>query len=419
MGEPTTTLPGLAAGGDNKDDVASEEWLTPGVRGIGAASLLSDAGHEIPTSLLPAFLTSTLGAPASALGLIEGISDGLAGAAKLGGGALADDVERRRTTAVGGYATTAILSGLIGTATSVWQVGVLRAGAWFSRGLRVPARNALLADAVPRSAYGRAYGFERAMDNLGAIIGPLLAIVLVAAFSTQTAILLSIIPGLMAVGAILFAIRHTAKPKGHVRQPIRLRIRPVMKDQLGKLLTAIFVFELGNVAATLLILRATDLLLPGRSLDDATQLAIGLYVLYNVAATCTSVPAGRLADSSSPLRVLAIGFLVFAVAYAVFALIGASLVMLAVAFVLAGIGIGAVETAEHSAVAQLAPDDLRGSSFGALAAMQSLGNVIASSAVGILYVAASPTVAFLVISAAMVAALLALVRVHFEGQPKT
>ena len=86
-------------------------WLNPGVRGIGAASLLSDAGHEVPTSLLPAFLTSTLGAPASALGLIEGISDGLAGAARLGGGALADDPLRRRATAVGGYASTAVLSG--------------------------------------------------------------------------------------------------------------------------------------------------------------------------------------------------------------------------------------------------------------------------------------------------------------------
>jgi MFS family permease len=150
-------------------EVIDEEqgWLNPGVRGIGAASLLSDAGHEVPTSLLPAFLTSTVGAPASALGLIEGISDGLAGAARLGGGALADDPHRRRATAVGGYTSTAVLSGLIGVASSAWQVGVLRAGAWFSRGLRVPARNALLADTVPAPVYGRAYGFERAMDNLG------------------------------------------------------------------------------------------------------------------------------------------------------------------------------------------------------------------------------------------------------------
>ena len=401
-----------SVGPTDEETAGDPDWLNPGVRGIGAASLLSDAGHEVPTSLLPAFLTSTLGAPASALGLIEGISDGLAGTARLAGGAFADDPHRRRATAVGGYASTAVLSGLIGVASTAWQVGLLRAGAWFSRGFRVPARNALLADTVPASVYGRAYGFERAMDNFGAIIGPLLAIALVAVFSTRTAILLSIIPGLLAVLAIIYAIRHTARPKDRERQPIRLRLRPVMKGDLGQLLRAVSVFELGNIAATLLILRATDLLEPGRSLDDATQLAIGLYVLYNLAATVMSVPAGRLADSTTPVRVLAIGVGAFALAYLGFAFVGPSIPLLAVFFILAGVGIGAVETAEHSAVAILAPDNLRGSSFGALAAIQSFGNLIASSVVGILYAAVSATAAFLVPAAAMMIALVALVRVR-------
>src|SRR6188474_2686936 len=99
-----------------------ERWLTPGVRGIGTASLLADLGHEIPTALLPSLLTSTLGAPASALGAIEGISDALAGIARFGGGALADEPSRRRTVAVGGYATTAVLSAGLGAATTIWQV---------------------------------------------------------------------------------------------------------------------------------------------------------------------------------------------------------------------------------------------------------------------------------------------------------
>lgn len=162
-------------------DAAAVGWRTPGSLGIGTASLLADAGHEIPTALLPGLVTATLGAPAAALGVIEGVPDGLAGAARLGGGALADDPLRRRSAAVGGYVTTAVLSAGIAGAGSVAQVGMLRAGAWAARGLRVPARNALLADAVPRDAYGRAYGFERAMDNFGAIVGPLLALGLVAA----------------------------------------------------------------------------------------------------------------------------------------------------------------------------------------------------------------------------------------------
>lgn len=110
----------------HRDAVAqAEPRLTPGARGIGGTSLLADVGHEIPTSLLPSLLTSTLDAPAAALGIIEGVADGLSGAARFAGGALADDPHRRRVIAVGGYGTTAVLSGLIGVATSVWQVAIL------------------------------------------------------------------------------------------------------------------------------------------------------------------------------------------------------------------------------------------------------------------------------------------------------
>src|SRR3954470_19858215 len=96
----------------------SRRWLTRGVAGIGTASFLADVGHEVPTALLPSLLTSTLGAPASALGVIEGVSDALAGVARFAGGALADDPSRRRTVAVGGYASTAVLSAAIGGATT-------------------------------------------------------------------------------------------------------------------------------------------------------------------------------------------------------------------------------------------------------------------------------------------------------------
>jgi sugar phosphate permease len=183
------------------DGARDERWLTPGVGAIGSASLLADLGHEIPTSLLPSFLTSTLGAPAAALGAIEGVVDGLAGAARFAGGALADDPHRRRDTAVAGYTATAVLTAAVGLSTTLWQVAVLRASGWAARGLRVPSRNALLADVVPASAFGRAYGFERAMDNLGAIGEPLLALALVALVGVRTAILLSVVPGLLAVVA--------------------------------------------------------------------------------------------------------------------------------------------------------------------------------------------------------------------------
>jgi MFS family permease len=395
------------------DPVADQDrWLTPGVAGIGTASFLADVGHEIPTALLPSLLTSTLGAPAAALGLIEGVSDGLAGAARFAGGALADDPSRRRAVAVGGYTTTAALAALTGGASAVWQVGVLRAGAWAARGLRVPARNALLADVVPASAYGRAYGFERAMDNLGAIFGPLLALVLVAAVGVRWAIGLSVIPGVLAALAIVYAIRHAPRAEKRDRVPIRIRVRPVLRGRLGRLLGAVAAFEIGNVAATLLILRATELLTPERGAKTATTLALLLYAGYNLAATVASVPAGRLADrlgTRGPVLVLAAGMALFAAAYAGFALTGAALAVLAVPFIVAGLAIGCVETAEHAAVAASAPAEIRGSAFGLLATVQAVGNLAASAIAGILWTTVSPAAAFGYLVAWMILALVGLV----------
>ncbi|MEU2391297.1 MFS transporter [Streptomyces sp. NPDC007369] len=387
MGE--IVLPGGSAPDGNR-------WLTRGVKGIGSASLLADVGHEIPTALLPSLLSS-LGAPAMALGAIEGISDALAGAARFAGGALADDPSRRRKVAVGGYTATAVLGAATAGATAVWQVGLLRAAAWTARGLRVPSRNALLADIVPAGAYGRAYGFERMMDNLGAILGPLVALGLVAWLGVTWAIALSVIPGLLAAAAIVYAIRRTPRPRSRVRVPLRIRIRPVLRGELGRLMAAVAAFEAGNVAVTLLILRASELLEPEYGTKTATTIALGLYTGYNIAASLASVPAGRLADRlgrPGPVLVLAVGVAGFALSYGLLAVGAAAVAFLVFPFVLAGIGIGAVETAQHAAVAALSAEDLRGSAFGLLAAIQSFGNLAASVVAGVLWTAVSPTAAF-------------------------
>ena len=159
------------------------------------------------------------------------------------------------------------------------------------------------------------------------------------------AILLSVIPGLLAVVAILYAIRHTARPEARSHEPLRLRVRPVVRGGLGRLFIGVGIFELGNVAATLLILRATDLLTPGRGQDDAAQIAVLLYLVYNVAATLTSVPAGQIGDRRGSVRVLAARVAAFALAYAGVATTDASIPVLALCFALAGVGIGCAETA--------------------------------------------------------------------------
>jgi len=396
--------PGIAA-----EPPSRRPWLTPGVRGIGLASLLADIGHEIPTALLPGFLSSVLGAPAAVLGVIEGLADAISGLTKVAGGALADDPTRRRSIAVGGYTLTAILSASIGLATSVWQVGLLRAGSWAARGIRGPSRNALLADAVDASAFGRAYGFERAMDNLGAVIGPILALGLVALVGIRAAILVSIIPGLLAAGAIVYAVRHLERPKERHTAPIRLVVRPLLHGALGRLLVGVSLFEVGNMAATLLILRATELLTPERGQEAAVALAITLYVGYNVAGTLAAIPAGRIADRVGARAVFAVGVALFAIAYALFAIAGPTVAVLGAAFILAGVAIGAVETGENAAVAGLAPGDQRGSAFGLLAGIQSMGDFVASALIGIVWTVMGPSVAFGVAVAAMLASLASLV----------
>ncbi len=386
-------------------------WFTPGVRGIGLASLLSDLGHEVPTTLLPAFLSSVLGAPAAALGLIEGIADGCAGLAKIVGGPLADAPERRRTIAVGGYATTAVLSAAIGLAGAVWQVAVLRTGAWVARGLRTPARNALLADAVDQGAYGRAYGFERAMDNLGAVLGPLAALLLVALLDVRSAILVSVLPGLLAGAAIVYAVRHIrtgprTPPVRATRPSLAVPVRSLVRGRLRLALLVVAAFEVGNVAATLLILRATEILAAG-GWPNAGELAIALYVAYNVAGTLVSVPAGRLGDARGFVALLVGGFALFALAYGAFAVGPAEPLVVGLAFVAAGVGIGIVETGEHALVAAAAPAEARGSAFGLLAGLQSFGDFAASGLVGVLWSLLGGTVAFGYAAAWMIVALVA------------
>src|SRR4051812_33372593 len=146
-------------------------WLNRTVLGIGLASLFSDWSHEIATALMPTFL-ATLGVAAAWLGIIEGVSDGLSSFAKMGSGYYTDKLTRRKPVAVVGYIVTALGIASFGLATQAWHVLLSRATAWLGRGVRTPVRKALLAGSVTRQNYGRAFGFERMMDTVGAIVGP-------------------------------------------------------------------------------------------------------------------------------------------------------------------------------------------------------------------------------------------------------
>jgi MFS family permease len=400
------------------EETQAERWLTRGVGSIGLASFLSDSGHEMATAVLPSFVTQTLGGSAGALGLIEGVSDGLAGVAKLAGGSAANDETRRRNLAAGGYVVTGVATAAIGAATSVWQAGVLRATAWVARGARGPAKNAMLASLAPPEAYGRAFGYERTMDHLGAVAGPLLAAGLVATIGIRHTIYLSVIPGVLAALAIVAAAREAAGRGEVIRRRVHLELGALHQAGIARALASVTLFELGNCATTLLILRATGLLDPGRSVADAAAVAVLLFAAHNLVGSALSYPAGRVVDHRGPRVVFGVGLLLFALAYVGFSLTVHSWAVLLVFFALAGAGMGLTDTAEPALVARLLPDELRGSGFGLLGGIQSLGDFVSSAVVGLVWSVVSPTAAFIVAASWMALSLAATAAISPHPRPR-
>ncbi|MDQ2796619.1 MAG: MFS transporter [Actinomycetota bacterium] len=411
-----------AEGAAPRPDGPRSTWATRGVFGVGSASLFSDTGHEMVTSVLPTFITSTLHAGPAALGAIDGVADALTGLSKLAGGPLANDRTRRVRIASGGYLGTAVATAAIGLATAIWQVAILRALAWVSRGIRSPARDMMLTDLASEDAYGRAFGLERAGDNAGAIAGPLLASGLVAVLGLRHTILLAFIPGVLAAVAITIAGREArctiASPAA--RRTLSFNLRALRRAGLGRALTPVALFEFGNLATTLLILRATDLLhTDTRSLTAATSLAVLLYAAHNAAATVASLGGGQIADRINPRVVFATGAGVYVASYLIFAVDQHAWPLVLLAFLLSGMGIGLAETAESTVVARGLPVQLRANGFGVLGLTQSLGDLVATVTVGVLWSLVSPTVAFSYAAAWMLASVAASGLLHPPEQAKT
>lgn len=278
---------------------------------IGLVSLLSDVSGEMIYPILPLFLTETLHAPATVVGLIEGIAVGASTA--IGGlsGWLSDRLGRRKPVAFAGYALTAVTRPVI-AAAQVWPVVLAaRFVERFGKGIRNAPRDALLAESTPREHRGRAFGFERAMDSAGAVIGPLIALALVGwmGLGARSIFLISGIPGALAALLILTVRerRNDAQSPATMTKFSLAGTTPEYK----RLLLVTAVFGIANSANAFLILRSQQLGLERKS----TILA---YTLYNLVASLGALPAGVASDRFGRRNVLIIGFLVYAVSYAGF-----------------------------------------------------------------------------------------------------
>ena len=368
-------------------------WLNRTVLGIGLASLLADWSHEIATTILPAFLAS-MGVAAAWLGLIEGLSDGLSSFAKMASGFYTDRLARRKKIAVLGYFVTTLGTGLIGLATSAWQVLIARSVAWLGRGVRTPVRKALLAASVSPDCLGRAFGLERMMDTLGGIAGPLSAVLLLrAAHSHYPSVFAwTLIPGMLAAASMAFLVQEKERVRvSHITFGQSLRTLPASFRQY---LVAVGTFGLGDFAHTLLILLATERLTPSLGAARAAGLAATLYVLHNVLYASFSYVAGWLADRMSKRHLLAAGYLIGALMASAIVFAPLTLPVLVAVFVLGGIYVAIEETLEDTLCAELVSEAQHGMAFGMLATVNGIGDFASSVVVGLLWTTFGTAVAF-------------------------
>jgi MFS family permease len=335
-----------------------------------------------------------MGVAAAWLGLIEGVSDGLSSFAKMASGYYTDRLRRRKPIAVAGYLVTALGTASFGLATAAWHVLMARAVAWLGRGVRTPIRKALLAASVTKETYGRAFGFERMMDTLGAIVGPASAFVLLQALNHHYPTLfgLTLIPGLAAAGLIAILVKEKERmPVPHASFGERLRLLP---KTYRRFLLAVGLFGAGDFAHTLLILLATQKLAPSWGAARAASAAVGLYVLHNVFYAVFWLIAGWLADRFNKHYVLAGGYFLAAVMAVGIIAMPFTVWTLGLIFVSGGIYVAIEETLEDSFCAELVEERHHGMAFGLLATVNGIGDLVSSSVVGGLWTAFGTSVAF-------------------------
>src|SRR5437879_2066195 len=332
-----------------------QSWLNRTVLGVGLTSLFSDWSHETATAILPAFLAA-IGAGPAWRGASEGIADGLSSFTKLAAGHYTDRLKRRKPLDVFGYAFTAIATAAFAFGAHASHVLLARSAAGLGRGVRSPAKKALLAADVPPNAYGRAFGFERLMDTVGAIAGPLTALWLLEAtgHSYRKVFLWTLLPGLVAVAAFWLLVRErpiAARPQRSFILGLRTLPLP-----FRRLLVGVGVFGAGDFSHTLLILYATRMLTPGHGLARAASIAVGLYTLHNVFYAGSAYASGWLSDHV-PHRnaVLAAGSALAGVTAILLCTGTSSLALLAVIFMLAGLYIGTEEPLADSLSAEILP----------------------------------------------------------------
>lgn len=402
---------------------APKGWLNRTVVGAGITSSLGDFCYETTTVILPGFL-AVLGIPAAVLGLIEGIADAIAAFTKMVSGYIADKLGHRKLLVLVGYGLTPVGQVLIALAAG-WPLLLLgRVVSWFGKGLRGPLRDAIVIQAVSPQTRGRAFGFHRAADTIGAVIGPLLGVALLGwaqgihwsdeAGPFRLVLWLSVIPGALAVLAFLTLVKdpeHSPNPALKFFSSLR-----GLPAQFKRYLGAVGIFGVGDFSHSLLILAATTLLTPSLGVLQAAQVAGLLYVWRNVVQVAVSYPVGVVADRVGHLPVLIAGYVLGTLTAVLTALafwLGIdSVALLAGIFCVAGLYVAVQEALESTVTAEMVQPDTLAMSYGALGTVNGAAKFVSSATVGVVWTAVSPVLGFGLAAVLMAAGTLTLSRVR-------
>ena len=307
--------------------------------------------------LLPIFVAS-LGATTAFLGLVEGLADATASLLKLASGYVADRVARRKPLVLFGYAIAAFVRPLVALATAPWHVLAVRLADRIGKGTRSAPRDVLIAGSVPPEQTGRAFGFHRAMDHAGAVVGPLIATALLTAgWSLRHVFWVALAPGLLSVICVLTVREPSVEPEGARIDPADSALsRSRLPASLRTYLAILALFSLGNSSDAFLLLRARDV---GVSI---TSLPL-LWSVFHVAKLVSSYLGGTFSDRVARPKLVVSGWIVYAITYLGFGAATASWQAWAL-FVVYGTFYGLTEPAEKALVKDLAPIDVRGRAYG-------------------------------------------------------
>ncbi|MCX7994841.1 MAG: MFS transporter [candidate division WOR-3 bacterium] len=329
-------------------------FLTRNVFALGLVSLFTDLSTEMSYAIIPIFLKDVLKAQPVFIGLIEAIAESTASILKTFSGYISDRLKKRKLFILAGYSFSALVKPLLALATQGWHVLLVRFADRFGKGIRTAPRDALIAESTSAEFYGRTYGFHRAMDTLGAILGPLFAFLILGISHQNYRLLfaLAFIPGFIAVLIIIFSVRDILPERV---KSLRFSLKEI-NPRLKIFFIIIIIFTLGNSSDAFLILRAKEVGL-------SVNLIPILWLVFNVSYFLWSYPAGVISDRIGRKKTLVFGFLIYSITYSVLAF-NNRVALLWPIFIIYGLYYGFTEGNLRALVADLSGSEHRGTIFG-------------------------------------------------------